>query len=380
MTQCKATAIVAIKEFPEGVALGSSFVNREQERQHLRQRIKSVQHTVLIAPRRYGKTSLVLKVAEELKLPHRALDLFAAYNEEYVRDQITDKVSTLVIELLPRLEKAKEKVFNIFKAMKPEISLGGFGQRLNLHLNGNPLQDITSLLLKLDETAKTFNKQVVIFLDEFQQISELKNYHSIEASIRHAVERSQNVSYVFSGSNRHMLQQMFGDKGRPLYRLCQTMELGRIHSDHYAPRLLQLSKKQWGKELDAEIIQAIFDLTECHPFYMNAFCQIIWEQKKQPKNIEALEELWSTYIKQQRYNVSLDVMKLSPNQRKVLVALAQKPEHEVQAAEFIAKLKISASSSQQSISVLLKKDFIMHHEIGYTLIDPAVKYYLNNFL
>ena len=49
-----------------------------------------------------------------------------------------------------------------------------------------------------------------------------KNYHSIEASIRHAVERSENISYVFSGSNRHLLKQMFGGQGRPLYRLCQT--------------------------------------------------------------------------------------------------------------------------------------------------------------
>lgn len=81
--------------------------------------------------------------------------------------------------------------------MNPEISVGAFGQRLSFHLSNNPLQDITELLLKLDETAHHFKKRVVIFIDEFQQISQLKNYHSIEASIRHAVERSRNVAYVF---------------------------------------------------------------------------------------------------------------------------------------------------------------------------------------
>lgn len=368
------------KEFPEGVAIGAAFVNREEERALLKKRIVATQHTVMMAPRRYGKTSLVLKVAEELKLPHKTIDLFAAYNEEYVRDQIIDKVSKLVIELLPRIEKAKEKIFKIFKSMKPEISLGGFGQRLNLQLYSNPLQDITSLLLKLDETAKTFDKKVVIFMDEFQQISELKNYHSIEASIRHAVERSQHVSYVFSGSNRHLLNQMFGDKGRPLYRLCQIMELKRIDGDKYIKRFKLLSKRQWGEEFSHEVMETMLKLTECHPFYINAFCQVIWEEKELPMRVETIEELWHNYIKSQRYNISLDVMKLSPNQRKVLIALAQKPEHEVQATEFMFKLKISASSAQQSIDVLMNKDFIMKTQEGYALVDPAVKYYLNYLL
>ena len=368
------------KEFPEGIATGTAFVNREEERALLRKRISAIQHTVMIAPRRYGKTSLVLKVADELKLPHKTIDLFAAYNEEYVRDQIIDKVSKLVIEILPRLEKAKEKVFNIFKTMKPEISLGGFGQKLNLQLYNNPLQDITSLLLKLDETAKVFNRKVVIFIDEFQQISELKNYHSIEASIRHAVERSQNVSYVFSGSNRHLLNQMFGDKGRPLYRLCKIMELGRITGEKYINRFKELSKKHWKKELPSEVMDIILTLTECHPFYVNAFCQIIWEEVSLPASEEAIIKLWDNYIKSQRYNISLDVMKLSLNQRKILVALAKQPEREVQSIEFTAKLKISSSSSQQSIDVLLKNDFIMSTTEGYALVDPAVKYYLNYLL
>lgn len=368
------------KNFPEGVARGAAFVNREEERTHLKKRIEATQHTVLMAPRRYGKTSLVLKVADELKLPNRTIDFFAAYSEEYVRDQITDKVSKLVIELLPRLAKAKEKVFKIFKAMKPEISLGGFGQRLNLQLYNNPLQDITSLLLKLDEVAKTFDKKVVIFMDEFQQISELKNCHAIEASIRHAVERSSNVSYVFSGSNRHLLNQMFGDKGRPLYRLCKTVELGRINANKYEKHLKRLSAKKWSDNFSEDIIDTILQLTELHPFYINAFCQIVWEEKKQPTSVEKIEALWHSYIKSQRYNISLDVMKLSPNQRKILIALARKPEKEIQATEFTTKLKISASSSQQSISVLKKKDFIMSTEEGFALVDPAVRYYLNYLL
>src|SRR5579872_987989 len=101
--------------FPEGIALGDAFINRENERKLLFNRIKSNKHSVLIAPRRYGKTSLVMKVATEMKIPYCSIDLLAAYNEEYVRDHIVNKVSQLVFELLPGISKAKESLINIFK-------------------------------------------------------------------------------------------------------------------------------------------------------------------------------------------------------------------------------------------------------------------------
>jgi uncharacterized protein len=182
-----------------------------------------------------------------MNLPHCSIDLLAAFSEEYVRDQIVDKVSGLVFDILPRVNKAKEKVISIFKKMKPEISIGAFGQKLTFSLTSSPLKDITELLLKLDETVQYFKKEAVVFIDEFQQISKLKNYHSIEASIRHAVERSDKIAYVFSGSNRRLLEQMFGDQGRPLYKLCQTIQLDRIKKDDYMPHLQQLAKNRWKK-------------------------------------------------------------------------------------------------------------------------------------
>lgn len=363
--------------FPEGVALGAAFINRENERKLLSNKIKANKHCVLIAPRRYGKTSLVMKVAEEMKIPYCSLDLLAAYNEEYVRDQIFNKVSRLVFELLPRLKKAKETLITIFKKMKPEISIGIFGQRLSLNLSNSPLQDITELLLKLDETAKYFKKRAVIFIDEFQQISQLKNYHSIEASIRHAVERSENVTYVFSGSNRRLLQQMFGDQGRPLYRLCQTINLDRIPEEVYINHLNKLSVLRWKKTLSQDALIKIFICTELHPYYMNVLCQLLWEETILPSS-EKISVVWSDYVKAQKHIISHDIIELSVNQRKILSVLAQSPTKEIQSTEFISAIKISASSAQQSLEVLLNKDLVFkNHDGFYSVLDPAMKFYLD---
>lgn len=368
------------KYFPEGIAKGEAFINRTEERNYLINRIKSTKHTVLMAPRRYGKTSLVIKVADEMETPYSAIDLLAAYSAEYVRDQIANKVSLLAFKLLPRINKAKEKLLAIFQQMKPEITIGAFGQKLSLTLSNQPLNDITELLLNLDKTAKQLNKKAVIFLDEFQQISQLEEHHAIEASIRHAVERSEHISYVFSGSNRRLLKQIFGDSGRPLYKLCQTLAIDRIDKNIYFTQLEFLADKRWKTTLKDGVIEKIFQHTELHPYYMNVLCQILWEQNTSP-DINSVDRAWSNYVTNQRHMISHDINELTPNQRKILTSLARKPAKEIQSSDFTAPLKISPSSSKQSATALLRNDLIYKHSDGYFhVLDPAMRYYLNHVI
>lgn len=366
-----------LQYFPEGIALDQAFINRVLERNTLIKRIKANKHSVLMAPRRYGKTSLVLQVSREMKINSCTIDLLAAYNADYVRDQIVDKIGRLAIELLPNLAKAKEKLIFIFRQMKPEITLGAFGQKLSLRLTSSPLQDLTETLLKLDETAKLFKKRAVIFLDEFQQISQLTHYQSLEASIRHAVERSENIAYVFSGSNRRLLQQMFGDSARPLYRLCQIIAIERMEKTIYVDHLHRVAKIKWKKNILPAVLDRICTHTELHPFYMNVLCQLLWSQDDLP-SVSQVDQAWYHYVKTQKHVISHDVMALSPNQRKVLTALAKTQIREIQSAHFISPLKLSASSAQQSADMLMKKDFVERSAAGvYRVLDPAMKYYLN---
>lgn len=364
------------KYLPEGIALQDNFVNRKNERKYLADRILATKHSLLMAPRRYGKTSLALKVAADIAIPFCAMDFLAAYNTDYVRSQIVDKVSRLVFELLPTTRKASHKVLAIFQRLHPEIAIGAFGQKLVFKLSESPLQDITELLLKLDETAQHFNKQAVVFMDEFQQIGQLENHHAIEAAIRHAVERSQNIAYIFSGSNRHLLQQAFGDHGRPLYRLCQTLQLERMTQAAYEKRLQKLAKQRWKKHLHQEALHDIAARTELHPYYMNVLCQLLWDHKT-CLTIKNVQQIWHHYVKQQRSIIAHDITQLSPNQRRIVTALAQSPTKELQGAPFTAPLGISASSAQQAASILLRKDIIYRDQEGrYKILDPAVRYYL----
>lgn len=243
------------------------------------------------------------------------------------------------------------------------------------HSPDSPNQSITTLLLKLDETAIHFKKKVILFIDEMQQVSFLKNAHSIEASIRHAVERSQNVTYCFSGSSRHLLKKMFGDKERPLYRLCHTLEISRMATTHYEVYLSQCAHSRWRKSLLSEVFSEIMTLTQQHPFYVNALCQCLWMENTLP-SINSVQKTWEEYVKNNRRLIGDDIIELSLNQKKILVALAKNPAKELYSADFISQVKLTQSSIRKAVDVLMEKDLIHFTEERYRVLDPAIAYYI----
>jgi AAA+ ATPase superfamily predicted ATPase len=363
--------------FPTGIAEGDAFVNRILERKQLEKSMISRQHTLLMAPRRYGKTSLITQVASEIDYPFCVIDLFTVYNQESVNDILIDKIGRLATDLLPPVQQAKKKLLTIFKNMNPEITLSSAGQKLTLQMPKTP-NNIADLFLKLDEAAVLFEKKAIVFMDEMQQIGFLENGNSIEAMIRHAVERSKNISYCFSGSSRHLLKNMFGDSGRPLYRLCQMMEIERIHHSHYKPHLQKLSQARWGEIISDSVINKIIEITEDHPFYINVLCQNLWLEGSIP-NLEKVDEVWNYYIKSNRSLIVDDIISLTLNQKKVLSALAQKPIKEIYSQESMMIFKLTQSSVKRVIDSLLEKDLIFINKLEeYQILDPAIRYFLLN--
>lgn len=114
----------------------------------------------------------------------------------------------------------------------------------------NPTPDsINETLLRLEDVATDHDIRFALILDEFQKVSELKENDVIEGAIRNAVQKAQCITYIFSGSQRSLLEQMFTQKKRPLYRLCTQMVLNRIESRDYEKYLNNVAKLSWGKVL-----------------------------------------------------------------------------------------------------------------------------------
>ena len=365
--------------FPTGIVTGQAFCNREKERDYLKRRLEQNTHIVLMSPRRYGKSSLIAQFTEDQNIPFSSIDLLPATSGKYVKNAVIDGVTQLLTEIMPGSKKAKLKLLEYFARMNPAIELSAFGQKIKLNPDEKtPEETIMKLLMSLDNAAKEMKKKLIFVMDEFQQIATLGHSHSLEASIRHAVERSQNVFYVFSGSNRTLLEDMFKNKDRPLYHLCDEVKLSRIKSDCYTPFIKKASEERWKLPISEMSLATILDLTECHPYYVNRLCRMLWDQAK-PPTPEEVEKTWHDYTKAQKIDwVSDMISKLTVNQRAVLAGLAKSPEKEIRGKDFSTRLNLSSSSIQRTIASLISQDLVYKSDDDYHhVLNPVVKIILS---
>lgn len=367
--------------FPTGIVTGRSFCNREKEREFLKKRLDQNAHIVMMSPRRYGKSSLIAQFTHDQNIPFVSVDLLPATSGKYVKNAIVEGVAQLLDTIMPTVKKTQQKFMRYFASMNPVIELSAFGQKIKLKPDDKTHEEsIMKLLMSLDEAAKAMNHRVIFVMDEFQQIALLDESHSLEASIRHAVERSKNVFYVFSGSNRTLLEEMFENKNRPLYHLCDEMKLHRIDKMHYESFIQKAAQKNWQKNIATDSIETILALTECHPYYVNKLCRSLWDADS-PPDVDAVKNTWLRYVDIQKSDwVSEMISRLTVNQRAVLMGLAITPEKEPSGKYFSQKLEMSSSSTQRTVLTLSKKDLIYKDQNGfYHVLNPVIKTVLAAF-
>lgn len=362
--------------FPQGIATDNSFCNRTKERAALKNSIEMHEYIVLVAPRRYGKTSLVMQVLKENAFPGICIDFFFVLTQAEVTKTITESISTIISSLLPNTKLACLKLIDSIAELNPKLTFSLLGQKLEINTKQTTEKSISELLIALDQFAGKAKKSCVVIFDEFQQIGELKENHAVEAAIRHAVERSQYVSYIFCGSKRHLLNEMFSDKSRPLYHLCDLMTIERIDTSAYHEFLNKMAQTKWKKSLENDVTEEIAHLTHNHPYYVNALCRRLWRSDQQP-TLSDVRQSWDDYVSQQRDWISNDLTQLTLNRRKVLTALAYQPTELFQGQEFSALVGLAPSSINKCITDLRKLDMIYQDNNGYfRVLDPSIAYFI----
>ncbi|MCF6766670.1 ATP-binding protein [Thiotrichales bacterium 19S3-7] len=365
-----------VQWFPQGIATGKAFCNRLNERSMLKKNIEAHENIVLVAPRRYGKTSLVTQVLHESKIAGAHLDFFFVLSQEDVTKVISEGVSKIASELVSSAENKLIKIVNKLREYQPKLMFNVFGTKIEINSKQVSDKSISEMLLSLDHLAQETEKSCVLIFDEFQQIGQLTENHAVEAAIRHAVERSNHVSYIFCGSIRHLLNEMFSSKNRPLYHLCDLMEIYRISKDSYFQFLQNAAISEWGITLANDVIDEILELTEHHPYYVNALCRKVWCEDKAP-TLSSIQRAWIDFTDKQSSWIAQDLSQLSLTRRKLLFALALNPTSEPLGQSFVQKTKLGTSTVQKSLDALMKLDLIYRDEKQqYRVLDPCVAYFI----
>ena len=208
--------------------------------------------------------------------------------------------------------------------------------------------------------------------DEFQQLAVLREHSALEAAVRHAAERARHVAFIFAGSERHLLADMFENPDRPLYRLCDRMTLDRISREDYAMYFGEVGRARWRKTVSEKTIERILQHTLRHPYYVNALCGRLWSARH-PPTAPAVDAAWKRYVDEDKRRVVTRVLELSPTQRAVLAAICREPTPHLTGQAFLRTLRLATSTGMKAKAVLEREDLIQQNEAGvWEPVDPVM--------
>jgi len=365
--------------FPRKIARGDAFCNRLQEKTRLKENYETNQHTLIVSPRRYGKSSLAMQTIAELDVAYAYAQFLNAFSDEVIVKRLTLCLS----ELLTKIESPTKKAL---------LTLGKFFTRVRLSLEaydvgvGFKLEPVTrdseililSLFEGIEKLLKTKKQKAIIFLDEFQDIAQADMTDQFQSILRDFAQRTEHVIFIISGSNRRLLESMFDDRNKPFYKLFDKMKLARIGREHYFNFLQGKAQSRWGLQLPNDYLNEIFNLTECHAYYFNRICDELWRLDQMPE-YKDIHTCWQYVIESEFDNLADDLSRLTKNQRVVLQAIAQ---HDVVKEPSSRDFVLDAGLSHGSIIIAIKKlhqlDYIEHMPEGYRVIDPGLKSILMN--
>lgn len=349
--------------FPLGKAYGEAFCNREDETKKLVGNIQSGKHTLIIAPRRYGKSSLAERAIERSNCASVKINFHLCTSEEEVSQLVLDSVIKLIGKSIGQVEKLMSSIQKYLSNLEPLLSFGGEFASLKLVVKNqvNHSVIISEALLLLEKLLVEKNKKAVIFLDEFQEIDKISKQRGIEGAFRTAAQEMQCLSLIFSGSVRSLLLSLFEDENRPLYKLCRKIKLERIAASEYEKHIQKIAKDTWGQVLAQDVFNQIMTLSNRHSYYVNYLCDLLWEACQTLPNIADVNAAWLSVVEEEWSDALRELSDLPIGQRRLLKYIANNNVNKtknLQSQEVCALLSMPSSSIASAIHALVEKDYI----------------------
>ena len=372
----KATKPHTINYFPLGKAEGAAFCNRTDETAWLLANIEATQPSLLIAPRRFGKSSLANHALAASALPHLTLNFNTCTDEEDVDALIRQGIGQLLTTTMGSIDKLLHTAKNYLKSLTPKITVGPASIVLELSANQktNAAQRVEESLRLLEKMLAQKKQAAVLLLDEFEIVGVIAKGHGVEAALRNAAQDNKHLILIFSGSHRRLLKTMFEDENRPLYKLCRKLPLTRIAPKHYIPHFNKAALQQWQEKLSPETIGAILEFSQRHPYYVNYLCGVLWAKHKQiPPTVSDIEIAWQQVVAEEASDVHAELSLLSLGQKKLLKYIVHYPQAHFKGTLAIKDLGMALSSITTALTALQEKDIIEKDETGMQIINPVLK-------
>lgn len=339
---------------------GVYFTDRTEDAKRLSANLTHGINTVLISPRRWGKTSLVKKVMGEMdnrEIIPVFIDVFQCKSEyEFYHAFAT----AVVRQTSSKLDEWVETVKMFLANISPKFSFGSDPMNdFTLSFEWSPKDDTELDILQLPEKiAQKKGVRIVVCIDEFQQVADLSDSLKFQKKLRSVWQHQQNVTYCMFGSKKHLMENIFNDKGMPFYKFGDMMFLKKIPTDEWVA-FICAKFRETGKVISEEQATRICEATENLSSYVQHLAWVVWYKSDKVVANKDVSDAIDDLLEQNKVFFQREVEQLSEHQLNFLRALANGVTSGFSRKEVIKKYRLESSANIQSVKkALLKKDLI----------------------
>lgn len=308
------------------LAEGKNFINREKDLENLKLNFKSGINTILISPRRWGKSSLVNQAAGQLKaeipeLHFCFIDLFNIRTEENFYEDFATK---LIRATSTKWEEWIKNGKKFFSNLIPRFNVGlDPVHDFKITFDWKELKKSQDEILELPQSISIARKvRIVVCIDEFQNIAQYDQSLAFQKKLRSIWQKHQKVTYCLYGSKRHMLAEIFENKSMPFYKFGETYFLNKI-SEQYWIEYIRRQFSSTGKSISNELSAQIAAMMENHPYFVQLFAKNIWQNTGKKCSSEIIAYTLQELLIQNSLMFQRELDNLTNKQINFLKALAE---------------------------------------------------------
>lgn len=371
------------KPFIFGVATsGDNFTDREKETERLLLNFRHGVNTVLISPRRWGKTSLVQKVcrlaqSDSLKIVY--IDIFSCRSD---RDFYDAFASAVLKQTSSKVDEWLENIKLFLSRISPKISMGAdpmtdFSVSLELNPKNEDIDEILQLPEKIAQKKKC---NIVVCIDEFQQIAEFKDSKTFQKRLRSVWQLQKSVSYCLFGSKKHLMNELFEKRSLPFYKFGDAIYLQKIGTADWIDYICGRFEST-GKHISQELAEKICQTVDNHSSYVQQLAWLVWIHADKTATNEDFDAACQDLIDQNTPLFEKQTESLTTYQMNFLRAILDGVDSEFTTQEVLKKYQLGSSANVAAIKrALVNKEIVEIEKRKSTIVDPVMSMWLKREL
>lgn len=357
----------------KGYAGPEYFCDRVKETENLVKLLTNENNIALISPRRVGKTDLIRHCFQQPEIKDRYytfhIDIYATTS---LRDFVNVFGRAILDELKPKGRVVWEGFLHVLRSLRSEITYD-INNFPTWSLGLGDIENPATTLDEIFEYLKNADKPCLVAIDEFQQIAKYTDSPNIEATLRTYIQKCINATFIFSGSKRHLMGEIFISPSRPFYQSVLVMNLRPISVEKYT-EFAQMQFEKYGKSIDASVVETIYNrfdaVTSCIQRLLNVlFLKTLPGQQCTTDMVDGA----ISYILDMFTETYADLLdKIPEKQREVFIAIAKEGKATgITSKAFVKKHHLqTVSVVTAAVRGLLDKDFITQDKNVYMVYDP----------